>query len=192
MNAFATEMKTGTGVRKEESCAATAACLPLPSTIPDATSSGAQGVATSKSRVGVVTECGKTRPGAACNRNDGSRDGEAQARRGPHGLTRIGGPGAGGLAGWPLVDPYAEATPGIDAIGCLIYIFRWARLSGRGLGVWLCLRKLRRFFAGLSGVLYAILSPAVIAGIAGLGSIMLPINIGIPREPSSLTSPERL
>jgi hypothetical protein len=40
---------------------------------PDATSSGAQGVATSKSRVGVVTECGKTRPGAGSNRNDGSR-----------------------------------------------------------------------------------------------------------------------
>jgi hypothetical protein len=108
------------------------------------------------------------------------------------GLPGLGGRGlADSLDGRSLTRTRKRLLVSMRSAASSIYSVGRDCLVG-GLGVWLCLRKLRRFFAGLSGVLYAILSPAVIAGIAGLGSIMLPINIGIPREPSSLTSPERL
>jgi hypothetical protein len=97
-------------------------------------------------------------------------------------LVVLGGGIVGGLAGWHGSVAYVEAfpRPGFEDIGVVLGVTPLAVLVGAGLGVWGTLRLFGYARPVLTAVLFSLLIVVLVPAIAATGSVVLPVNIGIP------------
>ena len=87
----------------------------------------------------------------------------------------------GGLIGRQVLSAYVDAfpRPGFDDLGVLLVGTPLAALFGAGLGVWGILRLLGYRQPAISAILFCMLLVFFAPIIAGVGSVVLPVNIGI-------------
>ena len=87
----------------------------------------------------------------------------------------------GGLIGRQALSAYVDAfpRPGFDDLGVLLVGTPLAALVGAGLGVWGILRLLGYRRPAISAILFSLLLILFAPIIAGVGSVVLPVNIGI-------------